>query len=42
METIQEWISDAASWVSDNSTDVVYIGIAVLAIALLNGGGGRR
>jgi hypothetical protein len=39
---LQQWASTAAAWVSDNSTDVVYIAAAIAAFLLLTSGGGRR
>lgn len=41
MTQLQTLISNASAWISKNSTDVLYIGLAVAAIALL-GGGKRR
>jgi hypothetical protein len=41
MTQVQTWISNAAAWISQNSTDVLYIGLAVAAVALI-GGGKRR
>lgn len=38
---LQAWITSAATWVEENSTEVVYIG-AVLAAFLLLGGTKRR
>jgi hypothetical protein len=39
---IQQWTATAAAWVSDNSTDVVYIAGAVALFILLTSGGSRR
>jgi hypothetical protein len=39
MTTLQTWLQNAAAWVSDNSTDVVLIGLGAAALLLL---GGRR
>jgi hypothetical protein len=40
MSTLQSWLANASTWVTENSTDVVVIGVAVAAILLL--GGNRR
>jgi hypothetical protein len=39
---LQTWISSAAAWIGENSTDVVYIGLAAAVLVLLGSGGGRR